>query len=296
MHDPVWIQIHQRRLAPDAQLSRYPSHLQPRVRQHLDALARRRVEVGGQRSAGAAVEGGQRAACRVGWGVGCVHGGAGMLNIKNPEVRERHAIALYGCAYSEAVAANSGRPLREHRSMSMLYLSQRGAAKTRGVPWEITFIEWCRIWCESGRLHLRGVGRGSYCMARHGDVGPYSVDNVSIRTTEANSSDGIRKAMKGGMSTVKRKSQVGTGRGWTIRKGRHYRNPYQVVVADKYVGCFATQSQAEAAYKQAAERHLQYLQRSQSAMSGSFLFLPQKSFANSSESFAVVRKECANAV
>ncbi len=184
-----------------------------------------------------------------------------MPKILDPVLKERHAMAIYGCSLAQALAANGGMELRERGSLSMRYISQRGTAKKRGIAWEISFPEWCGIWHESGKLHLRGTGRGAYCMARHGDTGPYAPGNVSICTVEANSSDGICKARNGPRWRAGSKTQAGGGRGWTLRGGRHHKRPYQVVVADKYIGCYATQSQAEAAYQQAAERHVRELQK-----------------------------------
>jgi len=170
-------------------------------------------------------------------------------------------MAIYGCSLQAAHQANQGRELREGGSLAMLYVSQRGAAKTRGIAWEMSFLDWVGIWRDSGKLHLRGRGRGAYCMARHGDTGPYAVGNVSITTVEANSAEGIQKAKAGGNWRARSKPQAGTGRGWTLRGGRHRQKPYQVMVADKYIGCYATQTQAEAAYRQAAERHIGTLRR-----------------------------------
>lgn len=51
----------------------------------------------------------------------------------------------------------------------------------------MTFEEWLQIWSESGKLHLRGNGRGRYCMARKDDLGDYAVGNVEIKACEENS-------------------------------------------------------------------------------------------------------------
>lgn len=165
--------------------------------------------------------------------------------IKDPAIRERNALRLFGCSEAEAVALNGALPLREPRSDAMRYEAQCRAAKRRGVAWSITFREWLAVWSESGLKHLRGVGKGRYCMARHGDIGPYSVGNVSIQLCTKNSSDGwlntrARRLCRGGSP------RVGSGRGWTQR-GR----AYQVMVGRRYVGTFHTQEAAEDAYKAA---------------------------------------------
>jgi hypothetical protein len=53
-------------------------------------------------------------------------------------------------------------------------------AKRRNIPFLLTYEQWLRIWQQSGHLHERGCKRGQYVMARFGDTGPYSVDNVKI--------------------------------------------------------------------------------------------------------------------
>jgi hypothetical protein len=163
-------------------------------------------------------------------------------------------MAFLGCDERTAILLNDGMPLRKKRSKAMLYLYQRQSSFKRGIAWEITFPEWLSVWLESGKFEQRGVGVGSYCMARHGDAGPYKVGNVSIQTCTQNSRDGIEKARPA--IALADTDRTGTGRGWTYRSGSRYtRRPYQVVVASKYVGAFATQHAAEHAYRLAAAIH-----------------------------------------
>ena len=72
------------------------------------------------------------------------------------------------------------------------YFEQRNNAKLRNIGWDITFPEWCEIWLSSGRWELRGRGKG-YCMTKIGDTGPYSKDNVEIKTIGQNFSDSFLK-------------------------------------------------------------------------------------------------------
>ena len=51
----------------------------------------------------------------------------------------------------------------------------------------MTFEEWLQVWTDSGKLHLRGNGRGKFCMARKDDLGDYAVGNVEIKPCEENS-------------------------------------------------------------------------------------------------------------
>ena len=177
-----------------------------------------------------------------------------MPRIKDPAKRERNAMAFFGCDEQTAIRLNDGLHLRQKRSKAMLYLYQRQSSFKRGIAWEITFPEWLSVWLESGKFEQRGVGVGSYCMARHGDAGPYKVGNVSIQTCVQNSRDGIEKARPAIDKCEKR--PAGNGRGWTFRSGeKHSTRPYQVMVSRKYVGCFATQKEAEDAYRIAAASH-----------------------------------------
>lgn len=70
--------------------------------------------------------------------------------------------------------------------MRKAFLSHRGNAKARGIPFLLTYDQWLEIWTASGHLHERGRHKGQYVMARFGDVGPYAVGNVEIVTAEEN--------------------------------------------------------------------------------------------------------------
>ncbi len=70
------------------------------------------------------------------------------------------------------------------------YHAHKRNAKDRGIAFIFTFAEWIRIWIDSGHWAERGVGKGKYNMARFGDVGPYSVDNVRIIKHEENCREG----------------------------------------------------------------------------------------------------------
>lgn len=127
------------------------------------------------------------------------------------------------------------------------YGNQKLSAKRRGVEWQFTFEEWMRVWIDSGKWEMRGRGKGQYCMARHGDVGPYNTSNVSIILSQKNSSDGIAVARSN--ATEPLGVARGSGRGWTVSGSK--KNPYQVVAGQRYIGLFATESEAISAYKKA---------------------------------------------
>ena len=73
----------------------------------------------------------------------------------------------------------------------------------------MTFDEWLQVWIDSGKLHLRGSGRGKFCMARKDDLGDYAVGNVEVKANEENSREGKlgRPGMKGRVSPTKGMAQ-----------------------------------------------------------------------------------------
>lgn len=125
------------------------------------------------------------------------------------------------------------------------FKQQRWRALGRGIEWQLTFDQWMQIWNESGHFHQRGKKAGQYVMARAGDVGPYSVGNVRICLFTENVAE-ARSLQPQSFSVV------GSGRGWTFTKSA--KRPFQVVVAKRYIGSFATQAEAESAYAVAVEQ------------------------------------------
>lgn len=77
------------------------------------------------------------------------------------------------------------------------FRNQKSAARKRGIGWELTFDEWIQVWVDSGHLADRGRHRGQYQMARYGDVGPYSISNVQIKTSSANLAERDSKQFRG---------------------------------------------------------------------------------------------------
>jgi hypothetical protein len=148
------------------------------------------------------------------------------------------------------VCSNKRRYIR--KSPGSAYYNQLRNAQVRGIGWELNFPDWWRIWQESGKWHKRGRGKG-YCMARHGDSGPYSVDNVYICTIGQNFSDSyLIHPWKERFANCKRDTH---GTGYSISKiARPKKNPYQLYIGKKYGGVFPTREAAEqaAALKRAA--------------------------------------------
>jgi hypothetical protein len=75
------------------------------------------------------------------------------------------------------------RPLKKQRAA---YSVQKRNAKQRGIEWRFTFQEWWAWWQVDNRWANRGMGRDNFVMARKGDQGPYSPDNVYCATHAQN--------------------------------------------------------------------------------------------------------------
>jgi hypothetical protein len=73
------------------------------------------------------------------------------------------------------------------------YTQQLCSARKRGINWLFTFESWWKMWQDSGQWLNRGRKSGQYCMARKGDEGPYSPDNVDIVLINVNCSDAKQK-------------------------------------------------------------------------------------------------------
>lgn len=108
-------------------------------------------------------------------------------------------------AYCEERRKEAARAACKARAMDPVtrkrkdkFFIQKDAARTRGIEWKLTFEEWGKIWEESGHWEERGQSSNQYCMARFGDKGPYSINNVKIITTRENLLE--RKANNGSMN------------------------------------------------------------------------------------------------
>jgi hypothetical protein len=78
------------------------------------------------------------------------------------------------------------REKRKEDRRRYAYNAHKRGARQRGIEFLLTFDEWCAIWDASGKWEQRGAHVGEYCMARHGDIGPYATHNVRICTTDVN--------------------------------------------------------------------------------------------------------------
>lgn len=110
----------------------------------------------------------------------------------------------FGCTKGQVRAL--GDP-HENGSLPMAFKTQKNNARHRGIEWRLSLLEWHEIWVRSGRLKERGLGKGRYVMSRIADQGPYSTDNVVIKTHEENSSES--RAMDKARGTVKMYDYLG---------------------------------------------------------------------------------------
>lgn len=76
------------------------------------------------------------------------------------------------------------------RLVRKAWLAFKAGAKRRGIPVEMSFEEWWQLWAphwhQRQRMSMRGM---EIVMGRHGDVGPYSVGNVSMISRRRNAED-----------------------------------------------------------------------------------------------------------
>ena len=108
---------------------------------------------------------------------------------KAEKARDARYLKRYGCTYREhRLLVQMGKLTTRDRSPIGAFVRQKTNARLRGIGWELKLWEWWTIWQESGQWEKRGRGH-SFCMARNGDVGPYSKKNVYICTCAKNASD-----------------------------------------------------------------------------------------------------------
>jgi hypothetical protein len=100
-------------------------------------------------------------------------------------------------------------PLKKQRAA---YSVQKRTAKQRGIEWKFTFNEWWAWWQVGNRWEQRGHGLGKLQMARFGDEGSYSPENVYCATHEQNVKD-----------TPKEKLSAANKAGWA--RGRAKNSP-----------------------------------------------------------------------
>lgn len=91
-------------------------------------------------------------------------------------------------AYYEANREKMNAISREEKSTPWgKFRTQKSQAKRRGIEWNFTFEQWIEWWGED--FDRRGRGPNDLVMARFGDTGPYSPENVRKATVAENHSE-----------------------------------------------------------------------------------------------------------
>lgn len=112
--------------------------------------------------------------------------------LRQRKARDAKTVSTFGVSYEELSRINEGLPPSDNRSRAHRWNRQKLSAAYRGIPWSLSFLEWCAIWDASGKWELCGRGKGRYCMSRHADAGAYEVGNVRICTNEENITEGYK--------------------------------------------------------------------------------------------------------
>lgn len=101
----------------------------------------------------------------------------------------------------------------EERIMYKHFNYHKYGAKSRGIEFLLSFDDWKNIWIESGHWAEKGRKPYQYCMARNGDRGSYSKDNVRIVLAADNAKaatiNGVRNTLPGrqaALSVIKGKT------------------------------------------------------------------------------------------
>jgi len=71
----------------------------------------------------------------------------------------------------------SAAQLKKYRER---FCQHRNRSRQCKIPFVLTFLDWLKIWIDSGQLENRGRFFGGFVMARFEDKGAYEVGNVSI--------------------------------------------------------------------------------------------------------------------
>lgn len=99
----------------------------------------------------------------------------------------QRALRKLGVSYSRTIYRNWMYVMETPKYARTAYLKQKAKARARGIDWQFKdFRAWWVVWFESGKWEQRGRSTSQWCMARYGDCGPYSPENVRIATVLEN--------------------------------------------------------------------------------------------------------------
>lgn len=152
--------------------------------------------------------------------------------------RDARYLARHGITFSK---------WQELRGTGLLqrYRNQEHSAKARGIEWGLNLAQWLEIWETSGKMHLRGRGKGKYLMSRIKDSGGYVIGNVHIQLATDNSREAVDKW---------RDSEPKEHRGvFHLYPGLS--KPYVAKMGRVLIGSFATEHEAVAARVAYAAEH-----------------------------------------
>jgi hypothetical protein len=94
----------------------------------------------------------------------------------------------------------------------------------RGIDWQLTFEQWFGWWLESGHYHERGRLKDQYVMARFGDTGPYSLDNIMCIPNKENVYNHVKTHCRNGHPLVEQYGERGCPICRRIRDAKSKRN------------------------------------------------------------------------
>jgi hypothetical protein len=127
------------------------------------------------------------------------------------------------------------------RQARAAYRTQRNSAKRRGIPFLFTFAEWWDWWQVDNRWDRRGMGKDALVMARIGDTGPYSTENVYCATHAQNAGD--KHATEDARQAAARDAKEKWARGFDFRIAKGSRHVRSIPI-DTPAGRFANATEA----------------------------------------------------
>ena len=107
-------------------------------------------------------------------GLSRVDGGVSLIKIKNKESLNLKFISKYGCGH------DTYHEVRNSFCFNGVTPQAAYFQFCRGKESPPIFYEWWRVWEESGVWHLRGRGKGFYCMARSKKDMPWAIENMMV--------------------------------------------------------------------------------------------------------------------
>lgn len=91
----------------------------------------------------------------------------------------------------------------ELKAAKRRFWEHRQNARRRGIVFDFPFEQWLEFWLNSGHWHQRGIkSADNYVMSRKGDTGPYSIDNVVIKSNRDNVFEGNKGIKKPGNEVI----------------------------------------------------------------------------------------------